>query len=224
MRLLRFAQIRERTVHTVRCAIRHTDHRSQLHQCLITVSGTRARHRRLQFLLCQPLDLLRCNIPIAREQPRQHAQNIAVHRGTTLPACNRCDCSRRIRTDARQRQQRISVTRHTSVKFRTNGSRRLLQITGAGIISQSFPQLEQLFLRHLGKCLHGRKCPHKAFIVRDDRLHPRLLQHNLGNPNSIRILGTPPRQIPMSLLIPRAQTAQRLFYSFLLCHLTVRQE
>ena len=76
-----------------------------------------------------------------------------------------------------------------------NGLRGALQIANARVITQSFPE----FVDGFGTCAGGRRNIgqffHPAFPIRDYRFNLRLLQHDLGHPDSIRIARAAPGQI-----------------------------
>ena len=51
----------------------------------------------------------------------------------------------------------------------------------------------------------GRKALQELRVVRQHRLHPRLLQHHLADPHTIRIARPSPRQVARMLGIPSEQ-------------------
>jgi hypothetical protein len=72
------------------------------------------------------------------------------------------------------------------------------QIAGARIVSQAGPQREHVLFRRGGQRFHRGEPVEKALVVRDHGLRARLLQHDLGDPDAVRILGAPPGKIAMA--------------------------
>ena len=105
--------------------------------------------------------------------------------------------------DAGQRAQLLQIGRQFAAMLRNNQFCRLLQRTRAAVIPQSLPRLEQLLFRRVGQRIHVGIARKKTFIIRNDRLRARLLEHDLGNPDSISVLCVPPRQVAMPGVIPR---------------------
>ena len=62
--------------------------------------------------------------------------------------------------------------------------------------------LLELILRDLCQSLDIRTDLEKARIVRLDRLNARLLEHDLGKPDAVRILGMSPRQVALVFAVP----------------------
>ena len=203
---------------TQRHAMRQTYSCSQLHQSLIAVSRIIFRQYSFQLLFRLPPNCLCLDVPFPCENPGQYPEDIAIHCRTALPSCNGCYRTGGIGANARQGNQFLPGTGHHAAILVTDHPCRLLQTACTGIISQAFPQLEQLLLRHLCQCLYGGQCLHKSFKIRNHCLHPGLLQHNLRNPYRIWIGSPSPGQIPVPLMIPCAQGFQHLRQPLLLRH------
>ena len=77
-----------------------------------------------------------------------------------------------------------------------------LQIARAAVVSKPLPQLHEPILRDLCQRLDIRADLEKARIVRLDRLNARLLEHDFGEPDAVRILGVSPRQVALVFAVP----------------------
>jgi hypothetical protein len=78
----------------------------------------------------------------------------------------------------------------------------LVQVAGAGIVAESFPGLQYVIQR--GRCqrVGCGKLGKEAFIVRNDGLNPRLLEHDLSDPDGIGIRGAAPRKVAAVVVVP----------------------
>ena len=92
--------LRYRAYVTPRCAIRHTDSRAKLHQCLRRDSRILPRIRLLQFPCDSLLRCLQINVCIICQQPAIHAQYISIHRRCRCIKADRRDCTCRVIADA----------------------------------------------------------------------------------------------------------------------------
>ena len=77
-----------------------------------------------------------------------------------------------------------------------------LEVPNASVIAEPFPHFVNGFggSRHQG--FDGRKCFHPSVPVRKDCFYLRLLEHDLGNPDCIRIRGVSPRKVPGMAMKP----------------------
>jgi hypothetical protein len=62
------------------------------------------------------------------------------------------------------------------------------QVFAPAVIPQPFPELKHLLLRRMGKGMDIWKSLHKALVIAQALLHPRLLQNNFAQPDLIRVL------------------------------------
>ena len=86
----------------------------------------------------------------------------------------------------------------------------LLQVPGPAVIAQALPQLHQPLLRGGCQSLHRGECLQKAGIIPQHRRYPGLLQHDLRDPDLIRVCGPPPGQVPGIGPIPRQQRPRQI--------------
>ena len=84
------------------------------------------------------------------------------------------------------------------------------QVPGPAVIAQALPQLHQPLLRGGCQSLHRGECLQKAGIIPQHRRYPGLLQHDLRDPDLIRVCGPPPGQVPGIGPIPRQQRPRQI--------------
>ena len=90
-----------------------------------------------------------------------------------------------------------------------DGLRAGMQVAGARVVAEPGPELQHVVERRGGERRDGREAREEARIVRSDRLHGGLLQHDLGEPDAIRVrplaLGGAPRQHAAMAVVPGEQ-------------------
>ena len=119
------------------------------------------------------------------EQPRHHALDIAVHRHPRHTERDRADRSGGVVADPRQRAQsgRIAWERAR----RDHGAGAGVQVAGASIVAKARPGGEHILQRRDGERRDGGEAGYEPFIVRDRRRNGGLLQHDLAEPDMVRI-------------------------------------
>ena len=81
------------------------------------------------------------------------------------------------------------------------------EITGAGVIAESLPGVQDLMF---GSCRQGGEigeAPHPSIIIRDDGSDLGLLEHELGDEDGVGISGAAPREIATVLAKPGQEGA-----------------
>jgi hypothetical protein len=73
-------------------------------------------------------------------------------------------------------------------------ARGAMKVSGAPIIAQPFPDSEDFLLISFRQIAQGRKRMKETLEVRDDSRNLGLLQHDLADPDAIRISILPPRE------------------------------
>ena len=81
------------------------------------------------------------------EKPRDHALDIAVHRGRRRIECNRGDGGGGVVADAGKRAQRRLARGKFSAVLLDHGARASMQVARPGIVAEPRPGLEHLFER-----------------------------------------------------------------------------
>ena len=65
--------------------------------------------------------------------------------------------------------------------------------------------MENLVQRRVRQCHRVREALHEALVVRDDRLHLSLLQHDLGDPDRVGVVDLPGKVLAAVDVEPREQ-------------------
>ena len=94
--------------------------------------------------------------------------------------------------------------------------RRLLQIARSAVIAEPLPELHQRVMLTLTECFDIGQRRKKPGIIRPDRLHSRLLEHDLREPDMIGLPVLPPRQIAGVFREPVKQRRHKLIQLFIL--------
>ncbi len=88
---------------------------------------------------------------------------------------------------------------------------RLLQISGAVIITETFPQLHKPVFAHLRQAGDVGKFIGEADKIFLCCLDPGLLQHDFREPDIVRVKMIPPDHIPFVLVIPCQKRQGKVF-------------
>ena len=75
-----------------------------------------------------------------------------------------------------------------------------VQVAGAAVVAQPAPQAHDLITAGGGQIRHRGAAGQKAVEVADDGGHLRLLQHDFGQPDAVRVLGVLPGQAVAAVL------------------------
>lgn len=179
---------------------RRAHRRAELHQSLVQLPRICARREPLHQLCREPPDLLRphrrLHVGIDSEHPREHPRDVAVDQRGALAIRDRRDRPRGVRADAGHLAQAARGRRQRAAPPRHHLARPAVQIAGARVVAEPRPVREHVIERRLGERPHRRKPPQPPLPVRDHRRDPRLLQHDLGHPDRVRVPRPPPRQVP----------------------------
>ena len=175
---------------------------AQLDQALVEISRRLRRDHffHLTFDLC-PGPCLRDVAPVGCD-PCHHPEHISVHCRLPDAVHKRADSPGRIIPDPFEPPDLFVRLREPPAVFLHDLAGRFLQIAGAVIVSQSFPQLQQTVFRHFRQRLHIRQFLQKSLIIRLHRLHTGLLEHDLRDPHPVRIHSLSPRQVSLILTEP----------------------
>jgi hypothetical protein len=86
-----------------------------------------------------------------------------------------------------------------------------MEVASSAVVSEAFPQPQDLLLASRGQIPDRWKSLDKAVVKRDDGRYLGLLQHDLADPNPIRISVETPREFSMVPDEPREKkTAEGL--------------
>jgi len=146
---------------------------------------------------------------LAAEQARDHALDIAVDRTGAATECNCGDRRGRIRADAGQRPQLAFLVRKLAAVALDERARASVQIAGASVIAEPGPDLQHFLERRRGERADARPALEEFGVIGQNRADPRLLQHDLGEPDPIRIRALAgaraPRQLAAMPVVPGEQ-------------------
>ncbi len=195
-RRVRGAQRRERACETARLR-RRAHRRAELHEALIQITRRGCgRQRGHQLARSGPQRLLpRCRLDVVldREHAAEHAGHVAVDEGRALAVRDRCDRTGGVGPDARHVAQLGCGARQRLA----DGLRTAVQVARARVVTQARPRGEHVVERRGRECTHRRERRHPLLPVRDHRGDPRLLQHDLADPDRVRIARATPWQIAL---------------------------
>ena len=205
----RETQLRERTVSTLRRAVRTADGRAELHERLREVAAVPGGVARAQR--CGERGLVRGVVDgrCVVEHARAHAQDVAVHGGGRALEADRGDRPGGVRPDARQRQQTLDRVGPDTAARRDHAGA-FLRLAHAVVVPQPLPELEQLCLRQRREREHIRRGREKARVIPAHGFDARLLQHDLREPHVVRLAVGAPWQRARVRLKPVEQRLHRL--------------
>ncbi len=130
------------------------------------------------------------------DEPRQDPENIRIHHRHAAIKRKRRNSRGRVGTDPGKPSQRLHIPGHASTVLANHRLRGLLEVSGAGVISQAFPAFQNVPLVRSRECGGRWKNLHPPPEKRNHRCDGRLLQHEFGHQHGVRIRMPPPRQIP----------------------------
>ncbi len=178
---------------------RRAQRRAELHEALVEIAGRggggQGGH---QLAGPRPQRLHaggRLDVIGDAEHAREHAGDVAVDQRRALAVRDRGDRARRVRADAGDRTQLARMARQLAAESVADDLRAGVQVARARVVPEPGPRREHVVERRGRERGHRRKPRHPAFPVRDHGGHPRLLQHDLADPDRVRVARAPPRQI-----------------------------
>ncbi|HSZ75572.1 MAG TPA: hypothetical protein VK779_12195 [Rhizomicrobium sp.] len=144
-----------------------------------------------------------------REVTREHTFRIRIDGGFLRIEGNRGNRARCICANAGQLSQRISRAWKLAAQLVRNDLRRRMHVPRSGVIAKPRPCSEHVVERCCRQRFHIRPAREEFAVIRSNRLHGRLLQHDLRQPHAIRISKLaalrPPWQVAPMLVIPGKQ-------------------
>ena len=196
------AQIPHRAALAQGAAIGQADERAQLHQGLVKIPDPVLRQHLPddlpEFLFYGGI----LNVAGVVHQAGGHPQHIAIHGGDADIKGDGGDGTGGVLSQTGQAAQCREIGGERPVMLFHQQGGGFFQITGAAVIAQSLPQLEELLLLHGGKGRDIRQGGGKALEVGDAGFHPGLLQHHLGDPGAVGAGLLPPRQDAPVFIVP----------------------
>src|SRR5262245_9117571 len=69
------------------------------------------------------------------------------------------------------------------------------EVSSAAVVAQACPGLQQIIIGRVGERWNIGKAREESLIVRNYRGDTRLLQHDLRDPDAVRLAGVAPREV-----------------------------
>ena len=195
------------TTWTLWCA----DRGPEIHQGLIHRPRAELRRRRIhEFLRGRPelsLPRLGTRITIESREPRMQTQRVGFDNRRGLIERKRGNRTGSVSSNSRQLLPLCGGGRQATDTIRHNLPGGAMQITGAAVVSESFPQAQHRHFVCGSQRFHGRKGREKPFEIRHNRGNGRLLQHDFTQPHTIGIAVATPGKFASVTGIPTLQGA-----------------
>ncbi len=196
----------ERTDEAARIG-RRAQGRAELHEALVEIAGCGAvGERSHEVARARPQGFRargRLDVVGDAEHARQHARDIAVDEGRALAERDARDRARGVGTDAGHLAQLGGAARQRAGPLRGDRLRALHEVSRARVVAEASPRGEDVVERCGCERRHRRELRHPALPVRDHRRDASLLQHDLADPDRVRIARAPPRQITLGSAVVR---------------------
>jgi len=178
---------------------RRAQRRAELHQALVEIARRRVGgQRRHQLAGARPQRTLtrgRLDVVLDREHAREHAGDVAVDERRALAKRDRRDRACGVRPDAGHRSELGGAARQRAGESRRDLARTGVEVARTRVVAEAGPRGEDVIERCVGERLRRREARHPALPVRDHRTDARLLEHDLGDPDRVRVARASPRQI-----------------------------
>ena len=137
------------------------------------------------------------------EQPR----DVGFHDGRGFIERESGDGVCGIAADPRKIPNRLQLPRKAAAMFFHHSDGRSAEITSTGVIAKTLPGVQNILFG--SGCQSGiiGETPQPLFIIRDDGGDLRLLEHELGDEDGVRIVGVTPGKVAAVFTIPRKERA-----------------
>ena len=139
------------------------------------------------------------------EQSREDAHHIAIDGWRGDIKGDAADGAGGVRSDARQGLQRLGLRRETPGMAVDDDFGAAMQVAGAAVITQAFPELQHGIQRRGSQCLDRGHGGDEALVIWDDGIDLGLLQHDLRQPDAVGIAVAAPGSVGSIVLIPGEQ-------------------
>ena len=186
-------------------AVGQTDGGPQLHQGLVELAGGLHREDILELSGDFFLHGGGGDVGKIPGDAGGYPQHVAVHRRIGQAEGDGGDGPGGVCPHAGQVQQGLVVGGQLAAVPLHEDVGRLLQAAGPAVIAQTLPQLQQPLLRQGGQLGYRGAGLQKSLVIAQHRLHPGLLQHDLGQPDVVGGRLPPPGQVPGVFRIPAQQ-------------------
>jgi hypothetical protein len=193
---------------------RRARRRAELHQALVEIAGRgpagQGGHHRAGELPDPARARGRLHIEVDREHPREHARDVAVDQRGALAERDRRDRARGVRADPGHVAEVGGGRRDRAGVARDHLGSAAVQVARARVVAEPGPRREHVVERRGGERVHRREPRHPPIPVRDHGRDPGLLQHDLADPDRVRVARPAPWQITARPAVPRDERARDL--------------
>lgn len=123
---------------------------------------------------------------------RNDASHVRVDRRDRRAVRQRRDRSRRVRTDPGKPLQLLWICGHSSAVIADDRARGFRQSHGTAVVPEPLPDAHHVGPRRSRECHNGRESAEEPFERRYDASGLRLLEHDLGHEDLVRVVRPPP--------------------------------
>jgi len=141
---------------------------------------------------------------LEREEPREHASDVPVDERRADAKGDGGDRSSRIATHTGELHERLDGLRKPPPL--DDDLRGGVKGASAAIVSQTRPAPEHLLLARGGQGIDRGEVGLESFEESNDRVHARLLQHDLAHPDAVGGRMLAPGQGALVMFVPASQT------------------
>src|SRR5262245_3699431 len=181
----------------------------EVHQGLVVVVRLPRWHERAGEIPDRLLPTKAPEPPGSEEHPAEHAPYVRIHdrhRPTVGEAAHRPGG---VAADAPHAAQQGLVVGQPPAVARDRLAGNAAQVDRADVVAERIPEARDLLRGRAGEALEGRIAVQELVVLRDHPVDLRLLQHDLGDQDAIRVFGAPPRQVAAMLAVPGEQTSAK---------------
>src|SRR5690606_18330558 len=140
-----------------------------------------------------------------------HALDVAVENGLALAEGKGDDGGSSRAADAGQLLHRREILGKAAAVLAHDALRRGMQVARARIVAKTAPVLQHLVLRSLRQAGDIGEAADETLVVADDGGDLRLLQHDLGHPDGVRVARVLPWQVVAAVgLLPGNETGGKI--------------
>ena len=130
----------------------------------------------------------------------QDAVDVAVYHGGGEAEADGADGGGCVVSNALEGADAFQRVRKSTQRYDLFGG--LVQVAGAGVVAQAFPEAEHLVFGGIGQILDGGKVLHETVPVGRSLGNTGLLEDDFTEPDGIWVAGTAPGEVPAVFCVP----------------------
>jgi hypothetical protein len=131
--------------------------------------------------------------------------DVAVYGSNRQAKSHAEDGSGCVFSNARETQKLFPVLRKPAPAAGNDLLCRSVEMPGSGVVAKVFPEFQDLFRASFSQGIYGGEPYEKTLVIRDHCIHLGLLEHDLRDPDEVRVPGMAPGEIPGMAGIPSEQ-------------------